>query len=118
VRVNWDGTSNRARRVVDDFHEAHPTAAEPVFITAGSFAAIWSIIEKAGIALGGTLIASSILAIGGFDSAAAKRGIAQSAEAIDAIRYAFGIVPAALMCIAALIIWRCVPARGGAALAR
>lgn len=85
--------------------------------TAGSFAAIWSIIEKAGIALGGTLIASSILAIGGFDSAAAKRGIAQSAEAIDAIRYAFGIVPAALMCIAALIIWRCVPARGGAALA-
>lgn len=85
--------------------------------TAGSFAAIWSIIEKAGIALGGTLVASSILAVGGFDSAAAKRGIAQSAEAIDAIRYAFGIVPAALMFIAALIIWRCVPARGGAALA-
>ncbi|WP_170065976.1 MFS transporter [Novosphingobium guangzhouense] len=85
--------------------------------TAGSFAAIWSIIEKAGIALGGTLVASSILAVGGFDSSAAKCGIAQSAEAVDAIRYAFGIVPAALMCIAALIIWRCVPARGGAALA-
>lgn len=85
--------------------------------TAGSFAAIWSIIEKAGIALGGTLIASTILATGGFDAAAAKHGAAQSAEAIDAIRYAFGIVPAALMTVAALIIWRFVPARSGAAMA-
>lgn len=79
--------------------------------TAGSFAAIWSIVEKAGIALGGTLVASSILALGGFDSAAARRGIAQSVEAVDAIRYAFGIVPAALMVVAAFIIWRFVPAR-------
>lgn len=78
---------------------------------AGSFAAIWSIVEKAGIALGGTLVASSILALGGFDSAAAKQGIAQSAEAIDAIRYAFGIVPALLMTVAAFIILRFVPAR-------
>jgi Na+/melibiose symporter-like transporter len=79
--------------------------------TAGSFAAIWSIIEKAGIALGGTLVVSSILAVGGFDATAAKQGIAQSADAIDAIRYAFGIVPAALILIAAFIIWRFVPSR-------
>lgn len=85
--------------------------------TAGSFAAIWSIIEKAGIALGGTLIAGSILALGGFDSAAAKQGVPQSAAAVDAIRYAFGIVPAGLMCVAAFIIWRFVPARSGAPMA-
>ena len=85
--------------------------------TAGAFAAIWSIIEKAGIALGGTLVASSILALGGFNAAAAKGGAVQSAAAIDAIRYAFGIVPAGMMIIAALIIWRFVPAKGGAALA-
>ncbi|MEC3949603.1 MFS transporter [Sphingobium sp. HWE2-09] len=77
--------------------------------TAGSFAAIWSIIEKAGIALGGTLVVSGILAVGGFNAAAAKQGIAQSAGAIDAIRYAFGIVPATLILIAAFIIWRFVP---------
>jgi len=79
--------------------------------TAGSFAAIWSIIEKAGIALGGTLVVSSILAMGGFDSVAARGGAAQSAAAIEAIRYAFGVVPAALMCVAAFVIWRFVPAR-------
>lgn len=79
--------------------------------TAGSFAAIWSIIEKAGIALGGTLIASSILAMGGFNSVAAKQGVTQSAQAVEAIRYAFGIVPAVLMCVAVFVIWRFVPAR-------
>lgn len=79
--------------------------------TAGSFAAIWSIVEKAGIALGGTLVAGSILAVGGFNSAAAKQGIAQSAQAIEAIRYAFGVVPAILMALAAFIIWRFMPVR-------
>ncbi|MBT0668178.1 MFS transporter [Novosphingobium profundi] len=77
--------------------------------TAGAFAAIWSMLEKAGIALGGTLVVSAILTLGGFDSAAAKQHLGQSAEAVTAIRYAFGYVPAALMAMAALIIWRFVP---------
>jgi len=39
VQVSWDEASERARRGVDDFHAAHPTAGEPVFVTAASFAA-------------------------------------------------------------------------------
>jgi predicted AAA+ superfamily ATPase len=39
VQVSWDEVSERARRGVDEFHEAHPTAGEPVFVTAESFAA-------------------------------------------------------------------------------
>jgi predicted AAA+ superfamily ATPase len=39
VQVSWDEASERARRGVDEFHAAHPTAGEPVFVTAASFAA-------------------------------------------------------------------------------
>jgi predicted AAA+ superfamily ATPase len=39
VQVSWDQPTERARRAVDEFHEAHPTAREPVFVTARSFAA-------------------------------------------------------------------------------
>lgn len=35
----WDEPTERARRAVDAFHEAHPRAAEPVFVTAQSLAA-------------------------------------------------------------------------------
>jgi hypothetical protein len=39
VQVSWDATKERARRAVDEFHAAHPTAAEAVFVTAESFEA-------------------------------------------------------------------------------
>ena len=39
IQVSWDEPTERARRAVDAFHEAHPTAAEPVFVTAKSLAA-------------------------------------------------------------------------------
>ncbi|MEX0671423.1 MAG: ATP-binding protein [Pirellulales bacterium] len=39
VQVSWDTISDRSRRAVDEFHAAHPTAAEPVFVTAASFEA-------------------------------------------------------------------------------
>lgn len=78
--------------------------------TAGAFAAIWSIIEKMGMAVGGTLVVGAILTIGGFDSAAARQGVPQSQEAIHAISYAFGTVPVLLKLIAVYIIWRYIPA--------
>jgi len=39
VQVSWDGPSQRSRLAVDAFHAAHPHAAEPVFVSAESFAA-------------------------------------------------------------------------------
>ena len=39
VQVTWDEITERARRAVDEFHAAHPTAAEAVFVTAASFEA-------------------------------------------------------------------------------
>jgi predicted AAA+ superfamily ATPase len=39
VQVSWDEASERARRGIDEFHAAHPTAAEGVFVTAASFMA-------------------------------------------------------------------------------
>jgi len=39
MQVSWDETTERARRAVDEFQDAHPTAAEAVFVTAASFEA-------------------------------------------------------------------------------
>ena len=39
VQVSWEEASERARRGVDEFHETHPTAGEPVYVTAAGFAA-------------------------------------------------------------------------------
>ncbi|MFM7521499.1 MAG: ATP-binding protein [Planctomycetota bacterium] len=39
VQVTWDTVGERARRAVDEFQAAHPTAGEAVFVTAESFAA-------------------------------------------------------------------------------
>jgi len=39
VQVSWDHASERSQRGVDEFYETHPTAGEPVFVTAASFAA-------------------------------------------------------------------------------
>ena len=39
VQVSWETISERSLRAVDEFHAAHPTAGEPVFVTAESFEA-------------------------------------------------------------------------------
>lgn len=39
VQVSWDEPPERARRAVDAFHEEHPRAIEPVFVTAKALAA-------------------------------------------------------------------------------
>ena len=82
---------------------------------AGSYSAIWSVIEKAGIALGGTLVVGAILSGWGFDSAAARAGVAQSAGAIAGTIVAYSVVPGLTKLFAALMIWRFVHERPPAA---
>lgn len=77
---------------------------------AGSFSAVWTIIEKAGIALGGTLLAGFVLAGFGFNAALARQGVVQPEGALTGIVLAFGILPAALKLTAAFVVWRFVPA--------
>lgn len=72
---------------------------------AGSYSAIWSIIEKAGIALGGTLVVGAILSAYGFDSVAAKAGHVQSASALAGIVMSYSIAPGIAKVIAAALIW-------------
>ncbi|MEQ5805839.1 MFS transporter [Alteromonas sp. NFXS44] len=71
---------------------------------AGIYSAVWSIIEKAGIAAGGTLIIGLLLSLSGFDAAAAKQGLEQSQEAITGIIYSFTFIPGAAKVCSALII--------------
>ena len=78
---------------------------------AGVYSAIWSIIEKAGIALGGTLIVGALLSAGGFDAAAAKQGVAQSAEAVRGIYLSYSYLPGVAKLVAALLIWRFIEDR-------
>lgn len=75
---------------------------------AGTYSAIWSVIEKAGIALGGTLVVGAILSFWGFDAAAARSGVAQSAQAVAGTIVAYSVVPGVTKLIAAVIIWRFV----------
>ncbi|MFN3551916.1 MAG: hypothetical protein ACK4UL_02315, partial [Novosphingobium meiothermophilum] len=63
------------------------------------------IIEKAGIALGGTLVVGAILSGWGFDAAAARAGIAQSAQAVAGTVVAYSVVPGVTKLVAALVIW-------------
>lgn len=75
---------------------------------AGTYSAIWSMIEKAGIALGGTLVVGALLSAWGFDAAAARAGGAQSADAVMGTIMAYSVVPGLTKLAAALIIWRYV----------
>lgn len=75
---------------------------------AGTYSAIWSVIEKAGIALGGTLVVGAILSAWGFDAGAARAGLPQSAQAVAGTVIAYSIVPGVTKLIAALMIWRFV----------
>jgi Na+/melibiose symporter-like transporter len=75
---------------------------------AGVYSAIWSLIEKAGIALGGTLVIGALLSGSGFDAAAAQAGVEQSARAISGIVMCYAIIPGAAKLAAAFLIWRFV----------
>lgn len=77
---------------------------------AGSFSAVWTIIEKSGIALGGTLIAGFVLSAARFSAAVARQGGVQPATALTGIAFAYGVLPGILKLIAAAIVWRFVPA--------
>ncbi len=81
---------------------------------AGAYAAVWSVIEKAGIALGGTLVVGSLLSASGFDSLAARAGHPQSAQAITGILIAYAVVPGVTKLFAAAIIARWVHESPGA----
>lgn len=75
---------------------------------AGSYSAIWSAIEKVGIAFGGTLVVGALLSTFGFDSAAARAGLPQSAHAVTGIIVAFATVPGLAKLVAAAMILRFV----------
>ncbi|EIZ80514.1 major facilitator superfamily mfs 1 [Novosphingobium sp. Rr 2-17] len=75
---------------------------------AGSYSAIWSAIEKVGIAFGGTLVVGALLSLFGFDSAAARVGLPQSAHAVAGIVFAFATVPGIAKLVAAAMILRFV----------
>ena len=75
---------------------------------AGSYSAIWSVIEKSGIALGGTLVVGTILSASGFNAAAAKVGTPQTAYAMAGIVVAYSTLPGLAKLMAAALIWFCV----------
>jgi Na+/melibiose symporter-like transporter len=75
---------------------------------AGSYSAIWSAIEKAGIALGGTLIVGLLLSWFGFDSGAAKQGLPQTEAALFGILFCYSFLPGVAKLMAAGMIWKFV----------
>ncbi|MEV4619231.1 MFS transporter [Asanoa sp. NPDC049573] len=78
---------------------------------AGSYTGVWTAADSAGGAIGPYLYAAC-LAIGGFVGSSGD-DIQQSASALDAVRYGFGLVPAVLL-VAALVIQRRYTLDGGA----
>lgn len=75
---------------------------------AGLYSAAWIATDKISFALGGTLLVGVILSVFGFDSAKAVLGQPQSDSALLGVMIAFGITPAVLNVIGALLL-----ARGG-----
>ncbi len=69
---------------------------------AGSYTGVWTAADSAGGAIGPYLFAAC-LAIGGFVGSSVDDEVQQSASALDAVRYGFGIVPAVLLVAAVLI---------------
>ena len=80
---------------------------------AGAFSAIWSIIEKAGIALGGTLLTGAILSAAHFSATDAVRGIAQPASALQGIVFAYAFGPGLLKLLAVAIVWKYIKSDTG-----
>ncbi|MEV4538668.1 MFS transporter [Asanoa sp. NPDC049518] len=69
----------------------------------GSYTGVWTAADSAGGAIGPYLYAAC-LAIGGFVGSSGD-DVRQSASALDAVRYGFGIVPTVLL-VAALLVQR------------
>lgn len=73
---------------------------------AGLYSAAWIASDKIAFALGGTLLVGLMLSAFGFDSARAVAGLPQSPSALVGVMVAFGLTPAALNAIGALIMTR------------
>ncbi|MER7457798.1 MFS transporter [Micromonospora sp. NPDC126480] len=69
---------------------------------AGTYTGVWTATEATGAALGPWAY-SLCLAAGGFVASTAGVTVTQSAAALDAIRWGFGLLPAALMLVALLV---------------
>lgn len=69
---------------------------------AGGYTGLWTAAEATGGALG-PYVYSAVLAVGGFAATSAGDQVTQSPGALDAVRYGFTLVPAALMTAAVLL---------------
>ncbi|KAB1905637.1 MFS transporter [Micromonospora sp. AMSO1212t] len=69
---------------------------------AGTYTGVWTATEATGAALGPYAYALC-LAAGGFVASTAGQTVTQSPAALDALRYGFGLLPAAVMVIAVLL---------------
>lgn len=72
---------------------------------AGSFAALWALAEKIGIALGGALIAGLILSASGFTAAKAYGGVLPP-QALVGIALVFSLGPSLINLAVSLTFWR------------
>lgn len=73
---------------------------------AGLYAAAWIATDKIAFALGGTLLVGLMLSAFGFDSARAVAGLPQAPGALIGVMVSFGLAPAALNVLGALILGR------------
>ncbi|WFE40330.1 MFS transporter [Micromonospora sp. WMMD998] len=69
---------------------------------AGTYTGVWTATEATGAALGPYAYALC-LAAGGFVASTAGQSVTQSAQALAALRYGFGLLPAAVMVVAVLV---------------
>ncbi|GIE28391.1 sugar transporter [Actinoplanes italicus] len=69
---------------------------------AGAYTGLWTAAEATGGALG-PYVFSAVLFAGGFVASAAGEQVTQTPGALDAVRYGFTLVPAALMTVAVLL---------------
>jgi GPH family glycoside/pentoside/hexuronide:cation symporter len=69
---------------------------------AGAYTGLWTAAEATGGAVG-PYVFSAVLFAGGFVASAAGEQVTQSPGALDAVRYGFTLVPAALMTVAVLL---------------
>ena len=72
---------------------------------AGLFSSVWIAADKIGFALGGTFLIGQVLSGFGFDSCRAVAGLEQSANAVTGVIVGFGLAPAGLYCISAVIFY-------------
>ncbi|WP_422748404.1 MFS transporter [Micromonospora sp. WMMD1219] len=79
---------------------------------AGTYTGVWTATEATGAALGPYAYALC-LAAGGFVASTAGQTVTQSPAALDALRYGFGLLPAAVMVVAVLL-QRCYTLDGAA----